>query len=139
MKTDLSALKFNQISVVTLTALALALRMPWLSGLLGLAMLIGAAWPVHSPLKAAYRALGPVLGLRPQVVDEAPQAHQFAQGIGGSVLLLSALSGLAGLPLLSAGLGLLVIILALLNLTTRICVGCLLYFQWRLLQYRLTH
>ncbi|GAA4022143.1 DUF4395 domain-containing protein [Deinococcus rubellus] len=138
MRTDLSALKFNQLSVVALTALALLVRQPWLSGLLGAAMLIGAVWPQRSPMKAAYRTLAPLLGLRPDVVDESPEAHHFAQGVGGVFLLASALAVFGGLTGLGIVLGFLVIGLALLNLTARICVGCLMYFQYRMLRYRLT-
>ena len=137
MRTDLSALKFNQLSVVALTALALLLRQPWLSGLLGAAMLIGAVWPAHSPMKAAYRALSPVLGLKPEIVDESPEAHHFAQGVGGVFLLASALSVFSGLTGLGVVLGFLVIALALLNLSAKICVGCLMYFQYKMLRYRL--
>ncbi|GGQ97655.1 DUF4395 domain-containing protein [Deinococcus ruber] len=135
-KTDLNALKFNQLTVVGVTALAVLASQPWLAGLLGAAMLIGAVRPAYSPMRAAYRAVGPRVGLNPDVVDESPEAHQFAQGVGGVFLLASALSGLAGLGILSAVLGLIVIALALLNLTTHICVGCLMYFQWRMLRYR---
>ena len=135
-KTDLSALKFNQLTVVGVTALALLLRAPWLAGLLGAAMLVGAIWPAYSPMRAAYRVFGLRLGLKPEVVDESPEAHHFAQGVGGVFLLAAALSGLAGLGVLSAVLGVTVIALALLNLTARICVGCLMYFQWRMLRYR---
>ena len=136
-KTDLSALKFNQLTVVGVTALALLTRQPWLAGLLGAAMLVGAVWPAYSPLRAAYRTIGLRLGLKPEVVDESPEAHHFAQGVGGVFLLASDLSGLAGLGVLSAVLGVIVVALALLNLTARICVGCLMYFQWRMLKYRL--
>ncbi|WP_425147728.1 DUF4395 domain-containing protein [Deinococcus sp.] len=136
-KTDLSALKFNQLTVVSVTALALLLPAPWLAGLLGAAMLIGALWPAFSPMRAAYRSVGLRLGLKPEVVDESPEAHHFAQGVGGVFLLASALTGLAGLGALSTVLGIVVILLALLNLSARICVGCLMYFQWRMISYRL--
>ncbi|ULH16438.1 DUF4395 domain-containing protein [Deinococcus sp. KNUC1210] len=135
-KTDLNALKFNQLTVVGVTAVAVVASQPWLAGLLGAAMLIGAVSPTRSPMRAAYRAVGPRLGLNPDIVEESPEAHLFAQGVGGVFLLASALSGLAGLGVLSAVLGLTVIALALLNLTARICVGCLMYFQWRMLKYR---
>ena len=52
-------------------------------------MLIGAVWPVYSPMKAAYRALSPLLGLKPNLVAESPEAHHFAQGVGGAFLLAS--------------------------------------------------
>lgn len=137
MHTDLTALKFNQVSVIAVTALAVLARMPWLAGGLGLLMLAGAIWPTYSPLRAAYRALSPLLRLKPEVALDDPRAHHFAQGVGGVFLLAAGLSGLAGLGLLSTGLGLAVIALAALNLSARICVGCLLYFQWRMVRYRL--
>ena len=137
--TDQTALKFNQVTVITVTVLALVTRMPWLLGCLGFAMLIGALRPDIAPLRAAYRALCPVLRLKADVVQEDPRAHHFAQGVGGAFLLAGGLAGLSGLTILSTILGVAVIALALLNLTTRICVGCLMYFQWRMLRYRLTH
>ncbi|CAM3577461.1 DUF4395 family protein [Deinococcus frigens] len=134
-QTDLSALKFNQFTVIGVTLLALIAGLFALALLLGAAMLLGAVRPELSPLRAAYRMFGRRLGLRPEVVDEDPRAHHFAQGVGGVFLLASGLSGLAGLPLLGLGLGLLVIALAGLNLSQRICVGCLMYFQYRRLRY----
>lgn len=134
-RTDLSALRFNQINVVFVTMLAVILTLPLLSLTLGAAMLIGALRPEHSPLRAAYRMFGPALGFSPEVVDEDPRAHHFAQGVGGSFLLASALFTMAGLPLVGATLGVIVIALATLNLTQKICVGCLMYFQYRRLRY----
>ena len=138
VQTDLSALKFNQLSVVGLTALSLVFHAPWLALLLGTAMLLGALVPARSPMKAAYRLLSPLLRLRPDVVDESPEAHHFAQGVGGTFLLASALASLAGLTGLGLLLGFAVIVLAMLNLTTKICVGCLMYFQYKMLRRRLS-
>ncbi len=138
MKTDLSALKFNQLTVVTVTAVALLARLPWLAALLGVAMLLGAVWPQYSPMRWLYRTVGQRLGLKPDVVEESPEAHHFAQGVGGVFLLASAVSAFAGLDVLSLTLGVVVIALALLNLTAHICVGCLMYFQYKMLRYRLS-
>ena len=44
-RTDLSALKFNQVTVVVVTALAVLLTLPALTLLLGAAMLVGAIAP----------------------------------------------------------------------------------------------
>ncbi|WP_420595924.1 DUF4395 domain-containing protein [Deinococcus sp.] len=137
MMTDLSALKFNQLSVVALTALGLLLHTPWLLLMLGASMLAGAIWPKQSPMKAAYKALSPLFGLKPDVVAESPEAHHFAQGIGGVFLLASALALFTGLTGLGLALGFAVIALAMLNLTAKICVGCLMYFQYKMLRYRL--
>lgn len=136
-RTDLSALKFNQVTVVFVTLLAVILTVPALTLVLGAAMLIGAVAPDLSPMRAAYRLLGPALGLRPEVVEEDPRAHHFAQGVGGSFLLASASFTLAGLPIVGAVLGVIVIALAVLNLSQKICVGCVMYFQYRRLRYQL--
>lgn len=134
-QTDLSALRFNQYAVIGVTTLALVSGLSALPLTLGAAMLLGAVRPDLSPLRAAYRMFGRRLGLAPEVVEEDPRAHHFAQGVGGVFLLASGLGTLAGLPLLGLGLGLAVIALAGLNLSQNICVGCLMYFQYRRLRY----
>ena len=55
------------------------------------------------------------------------------------LLLASAVTGFAGLGIVSVLLGVTVIALALLNLTASICVGCLMYFQYKMLKYRLSN
>ncbi|CAM3549451.1 DUF4395 domain-containing protein [Deinococcus saxicola] len=134
-QTDLSALKFNQYAVIGVTLVTLISGLSALTLLLGAAMLLGAVRPDLSPLRAAYRMSGRRLGLAPEVAPEDPRAHHFAQGVGGVFLLASALAMLAGLPLLGLGLGVMVIALAGLNLSQKICVGCLMYFQYRRLRY----
>ncbi len=134
-RTDLNGLKFNQYAVIGVTLLALISGLGALTVILGGAMLLGALRPDLSPMRAAYRMLGPKVGLHPEVVDEDPRAHHFAQGVGGTFLLASGLSVLAGLNVLGLLLGLAVIALAGLNLSQRICVGCLMYFQYRRLRY----
>lgn len=57
--------------------------------------------------------------------------------MGGSFLLASASLTLAGLPIVGAALGVIVIALAALNLSRKICVGCVMYFQYRRLRYQL--
>jgi len=138
-RTDLSALRFNQFTVVGVTLVAVVLGWPALTLLLGAAMLLGAVRPELSPLRAAYRTLGTRLGLKPDVVEEDPRAHNFAQGVGGTFLLASAFATLGGLPVLGILLGLIVIGLALLNLSKRICVGCLMYFHYRRLRHQFLH
>lgn len=135
LATDLSALRFNQIVVVFVTLLAVILTLPGLTWVLGAAMLLGAVRPNRSPMRAAYRMCGPALGLTPKIVAEDPRAHHFAQGVGGSFLLASALFTFSGLTAFGAVLGVSVIALAVLNLSQKICVGCLMYFQYRRLRY----
>ncbi|WP_293910868.1 DUF4395 family protein [Deinococcus sp.] len=75
MRTDLSAIKFNQLSVVAVTALSLAFQAPWLALLLGAAMSLGALIPAHCPMRAAYRLLSPLLRLRPEVDQYSELRH----------------------------------------------------------------
>jgi hypothetical protein len=44
---------------------------------------------------------------------------------------------LLGVPVVGWGLAIIVALLAAINLTTGFCVGCFLYFQLRLLRFRL--
>lgn len=73
-----------------------------------------------------------------RVLEDDPRAHAFAQALGRTVLAGAALAfALGGAPL-GAVLTLVVVGLALLNLTTGFCLGCQLYFHYRLLRHRLS-
>ena len=138
MKTDLNTLKFNQVCIIALSAVALATRMPWLIACTAAIMLLGSANPRLALFKHLWTHLvRPALGLKGTLVDDDPRAHNFAQTIGGLVLTGAFLAFLTGATTAGVILTLTVIALALLNLTTSICVGCLMYHQYRLLQYRL--
>ncbi len=76
------------------------------------------------------------------LVDESPEAHHFAQGLCGAVVLASALASFAGQSLLGlllafAVMAFAVMALAMLDLTTNIGVGCRLYFRYKMLRHRL--
>ncbi len=111
--------------------LAFLLGLPWLVALVGLNLLVSAAFGTRLFLpgrawmlvRAAFR-LGPV-----ELEHEYPP--RFAQALGGTFLVLATLAFLAGLPvvgwLLTAAVAGLQVLLA----TTGICVGCRLYFlRW---------
>ncbi|AFZ69038.1 DUF4395 domain-containing protein [Deinococcus peraridilitoris] len=138
MNTETTTLKFNQISIVTITTLAVLTQTPWLLACLAAILLLG-SWRGEIALfkQLWQRGLRRALGVKPQVVEDDPRAHNFAQTVGGIVLALAALASFAGAPLIGTVLAITVIALALLNLTTHICVGCLLYFQYKMLRFRL--
>nr|WP_281376987.1 DUF4395 domain-containing protein [Deinobacterium chartae] len=132
-------MRFNQMALVSLTLGSLLLGSPALLALTALALLLGTACPPLAPFKNLYtRVLRPLLRLPVRRVDDDPRAHNFAQGMGGSVLTLASLAYLGGLPLLGTALAVVVVALALLNLTTGYCLGCQLYFHYRMLRHRLT-
>ncbi len=138
MKTfDANILKFNQISIVFFIAVAFVLQFSPLVMIVGLVMLLGTFEPRLAVFKRLYTIIRPVFNIAPHLDHDDPRPHNFAQGLGAVFLGISSLAFLLGSAILGWGIALLVLSLALLNLTTGICVGCFLYFQWRLLPHRL--
>ncbi len=137
MTTDPAALRFNQFCIVFLSALGLVFAQPWLVLLTATVMLLGSLLPRLALFKRFFTdLLRPALGLPKRLVEDDPRSHTFAQTLGGVFLALASLAFVGGLSALGAILTLLVILLALLNLTTGYCVGCQLYFHFKLLRYR---
>jgi hypothetical protein len=131
-KFDANTLRFNQLSIVALVASAALLGQPWLVALVGAVLLTGTLEPRLALFKQLYaRALRPALRLAPRWTDDDPRPHNFAQGLGGLFLLGAGLAFALGLGVIGWGLSAAVVALALLSLTTNICVGCFLYYQWR--------
>lgn len=138
MKTDPNTLRFNQVCIVCIASLALIAQMPWVIGALAAIMLAGSAQPRLALFKVVWeRGVRHALGVKPQPVDDDPRAHNFAQTVGGIFLLTAFSAYLLGAAALGNILTLTVIGLALLNLTTRVCVGCLMYHRWRLMRWQL--
>lgn len=92
-------------------------------------MLIGTLFPKVAVFKAAYlHILKPFKIARPDVRLDNPEPHQFAQGVGGTFLLVATLAFLARAAVLGWVLSWIVVALAALNLFAGICVGCLMYY-----------
>jgi hypothetical protein len=66
--------------------------------------------------------------MQPDVVLDNPEPHRFAQGFGGTVLLIGTTALFGGLAGLGWGLVWLVAALAALNLFVRFCMGCAMYY-----------
>jgi hypothetical protein len=128
---DHSALKFNQMAIITLLVLAFLFDQLWLVAFVGAVMLVGTWWPRAGLFKRLYHHwLKPQGIMQPQMVADEPQPHLFAQGLGGLMLAISvgALgAGLAGLGWLLVGI---VVALAAVNLFLNFCLGCYLYYQF---------
>jgi hypothetical protein len=75
-----------------------------------------------------FKVLKPRGIVKPRPVQDRPEPHNFAQGMGGVVL---AIASVLLLPLTVAGLALslLVAVLAFVNVAFGYCVGCQIYFQ----------
>ncbi len=128
-KVDHAALRTNQAFIITLLALAFIADASWLVAFVSAVLLIGTIFPKIALFKAVYRSiLKPLKIVRPDVRDDNPEPHLFAQGVGGTFLLAATLAFVAGSPVLGWALSWIVVALAALNLFAGICVGCLLYY-----------
>jgi hypothetical protein len=131
---DHSALKVNQTGIVTTVLVAFigsAFFRPALVliPLLAIVLLVGTFAPQLALFKQVYfKVLKPRGIVKPRPVQDRPEPHNFAQGMGGVVL---AIASVLLLPLTVAGLALalLVAVLAFVNLAFGYCLGCQIYYQ----------
>jgi hypothetical protein len=131
---DHSALKVNQVGIITTVLVAFigsAFYRPLLVliPLLAIVLLVGTFAPQLALFKQLYfKVLKPRGIVKPRPVQDRPEPHNFAQGMGGVVL---AIASVLLLPLTVAGLALslLVAVLAFVNVAFGYCVGCQIYFQ----------
>ncbi len=127
---DHTALRFNQAVIIALLLAAFLLDWTWLVALTAAVMLIGTIWPAASLFKLIYaRLLKPSGLLRPDVIQDDPAPHLFAQGLGGLVLLAATAALIAGASLAGWTLAGIVVVLAAVNLFLRFCLGCFIYYQ----------
>jgi len=131
---DHSALRVNQTGIVAtvLVAFAGSFLSPAflvLIPLLGIVLLLGTFAPQLALFKQVYfKVLKPRGIVKPRPVQDRPEPHNFAQGLGGVFLgIASAL--LFGAPIIGLALALLVAVLAFVNLAFGYCLGCQIFFQ----------
>ena len=127
-KVDHSALRVNQASIITLLIVAFVLNVPWLAAVVSAIMLVGTA--LGGPgFKWIYAGLLKPRGIvKPDVIEDNPQPHVFAQGMGGTVLLLALAGFVLGSSVAGWALTWLVVALAALNLFVGVCAGCFVYY-----------
>jgi len=131
---DHSALKVNQSGIIVTVLVAVigsAFFTPliWLIPLLAIVLLLGTFVPQLALFKQLYfQVLKPRGIVNPRPVQDRPEPHNFAQGLGGVFL---AVASVLLLPFEIAGLALalLVAVLAFVNLAFGYCLGCQIYFQ----------
>lgn len=127
---DHTALRVNQATIITLLILGFVANQVWLVALVAGVMLLGTAVPQAALFQRLYsNILRPLGWLRPDVHHEAAAPHRFAQGLGGSMLLVALIALLNGLSFVGWLLVLVVVVLAAINLLSGFCVGCFVYFQ----------
>lgn len=129
-KVDHSALRTNQVFIISLLVLAFVASSTLLVGVVSAVMLIGTAFPQAGLFKLVYfRILKPFGIARPDVKVDNPEPHLFAQLLGGIFTFAATAALLFGVPVLGWALSWLVVALAALNLFAGVCVGCMMYYQ----------
>ena len=131
---DHSALKVNQTAIVATVLVAFigsAFFRPLLVliPLLSVVLLLGTFAPQLALFKQIYfKVLKPRGIVKPRPVQDRPEPHNFAQGMGGVVLAVASLF-LVPLPVVGLALALLVAVLAFVNVAFGYCLGCQIYYQ----------
>ena len=128
-KVDHSAIRTNQVFIISLLALAFIMDIKWLVAFVSAVMLIGTLFPNIALFKVVYlHILKPLKLVRPDVRVDNPEPHLFAQGVGGTFLLVATVGFVTKVNVLGWALSWIVVALAALNLFAGICVGCLMYY-----------
>ena len=131
---DHSALKVNQTGIIATVLVAFigsAIFRPLLVliPLLSLVLLLGTFAPQLALFKQIYfKVLKPRGIVKPRPVQDRPEPHNFAQGMGGVVLAIASVF-LLPLPVVGLALALLVAVLAFVNVAFGYCLGCQIYYR----------
>jgi hypothetical protein len=129
---DHSALRFNQISIITFTLLGYILNQPILPLLVAAVLLLGSLNPGLALFKLTYKHIvKPLKVIKPDPVDDIPAPHEFAQMLGGMMLCIGSIFLFSGSPLFGWMFVWIVIVLAAANLMFGFCAGCFVYYQLR--------
>lgn len=127
-KVDHSAFKTNQLFIIGLNVLAFVFDLPILAALVALAMGLGTL--LKSPgFGFVYTSLLKPRGwMKPDVLDDNPEPHRFAQFVGFLFMAAGSLALFLGFPLPGWTLVWIVVALAALNAFGGFCVGCAMYY-----------
>src|SRR6185436_11209968 len=127
-KVDHSALKTNQIIIITLNILAFIFNQWWLVAFVALVMGVGSALKIPGFGFVYKFILKPRGWMKPDVVDDNPEPHRFSQIVGFVFLIAGSVALFSNLPVLGWTLTWIVIALASLNAFAGFCVGCAVYY-----------
>jgi len=128
-RVDHNAIRTNQAFTISLLILSFVLNLPALALFTAAVMLISALVPPLGLFTRSYRhVLRPAGLVAPHVIVDNPEPHRFAQGFGGTVVLLGCAALAAGVGIVGWALVGLVIGLASLNLFAGFCAGCMVYY-----------
>ena len=127
-KVDHAALKANQIFIIFLNILAFILNLPILAAFVALVMGLGSAFKVPGFLPIYKNILKPLGWMKPDVLDDNPEPHRFAQFLGFLFMTAGSISLFLGSTVFGWSLVWIVVALAALNAFGGFCVGCAVYY-----------
>jgi hypothetical protein len=127
-KVDHSALKANQLFIIGLNILAFILNLPILAAFVALVMGLGSLWKVPGFGFVYKYVLKPRGWMKPDVLDDNPEPHRFAQFLGFIFMIAGSVALFMGAGVLGWSLVWLVAALAALNAFAGFCVGCAVYY-----------
>lgn len=127
-KVDHSALKTNQLIIILLSILAFILNLPLLAAFVALVMGIGSALKLPGFGFVYKSVLKPRGWMKPDVLDDNPEPHRFAQFLGFLFMTGGSLALFFGPAILGWSLVWIVVVLAALNAFGGFCVGCAVYY-----------
>ncbi|MEO8356494.1 MAG: DUF4395 domain-containing protein [Chloroflexota bacterium] len=127
-KVDHFALKTNQLIIITLSILAFILDLPGLAAFVALVMGLGSALKTPGFGFVYKNLLKPRGWMKPDVLNDNPEPHRFAQFLGFLFMTAGSIALFLGAGVLGWGLVWLVVALAALNAFGGFCVGCAVYY-----------
>jgi len=129
-RVDHSALRANQAFIIGLLLVGFLTNTWYMVAFVCAVMIIGTIFPAAGLFKLIYfRILRPLGWIKPDAIEDNPEPHLFAQGMGGAFLLASTAALLLGADVLGWALTWIVIALAVVNLLLGFCAGCFVYYQ----------
>jgi len=126
---DRNALRFGQISLISVLVLGYVFNLPYAIYVGALMLFSALVIPSWAPQLIIYRVFVRNNWTQTVIYDEDPAPHQFAQQMGLGVLVIGTVASIVGSLTVVWGAALVVIALALLNVTTGFCAGCFVYAQ----------
>ena len=129
-KVDQSGLKTGQAITSVLLLVGFIINSPVLVALVALAQFLAAIDSPFAPYRLIYQRIVKPSGLvKPHVINDNPEPHRFAMGVGAVFNTTATLLLLAGVTTPAWVLVWIVIALANLNFWINLCVGCMMYYQ----------
>jgi hypothetical protein len=130
-KVDHSGLKTGQAATIILLIVAFVLNSPLLVAFVGLAQLLGGLNVPYAPYRLLYqRVIKPSGIVKPNVVNDNPEPHNFAMLVGAVFNGAATLALLASAATVGWVLVGIVLVLANLNFWLNFCAGCWMYYQF---------